>query len=322
MIIVTNFVHFPSTWSAPGQKVGSAIYARTAAEFLAHQGPDTVWLVNCDPHLTLRLAFRKLLRSGGPKLVAVDLVLRRPKGFRDALPMSVKRFLLKRVDHFIHYFSDVRAYQETFGIDAARSSFVPFKANLAESHTLQPEQGSEQYILCFGRSMRDFDTFFDAVEQLPYPAAISRQDPAVLRTHGARFTRSWEQLPANLTVLDDDGGADAQVRILENAKIVVLPILKTSMVASGISSCLNAMSLGKCVIGTEGPGMSDVFQEGEVLVVPPEEPAKLAAAIRSVWEDTELRRKTADAGFRYAKAAGGEQQLYQRILDRLASLAL
>ena len=52
-----------------------------------------------------------------------------------------------------------------------------------------------QYVLCFGQSMRDFDTFFDAVERLPYAAAITRPDLARLRLHGSRFSRSLDQLP-------------------------------------------------------------------------------------------------------------------------------
>ncbi len=115
------------------------MYARTAEEFQAHAGSGTVWLINCDPTLTLRLGlWRKLHPAAKIRLVAVDLVLRRPKGLRDAVLMPVKRALLGEVDHFIHYFSDVRAYQETFGIDAARSSFVPFKSNLSESTSSIP----------------------------------------------------------------------------------------------------------------------------------------------------------------------------------------
>jgi glycosyltransferase involved in cell wall biosynthesis len=264
----------------------------------------------------LRLASR---RRPDTKLVAVDMVLRQPRGWKDAATQPAKRFLLGRVDHFIHYFRDVSGYDRVFGIDAARSSFVPFKTNLLEGRLLEPHADGE-YVLCFGRSLRDFDTFFAAVEQLPYPAAVSRQDPAVLRAHGARFTRSWDNLPQQVRVVEDHGKDEDQVRIIGAAKLVVLPILKTSLVASGISSCLNAMSLGKCVIGTEGPGMSDVFRNGEVIVVPAEDPAALAGVIRTAWEDDALRLRTAQAGHRYAVAQGGEQELYQRIIDRVVEL--
>jgi glycosyltransferase involved in cell wall biosynthesis len=166
--------------------------------------------------------------------------------------------------------------------------------------------------------LRDFDTFFAAMDKLPLPGAIARPEPEELRRHSARFTRPLNALPEQVRVLEDDGSEAAQLRILGDAKLVVLPILKTSMVASGISTCLNAMMLGKCVIGSEGPGMTDIFTQGEILAVPPEDPAALAEMIGRAWEDQVLRETTAAAGHAYALAAGGERELYQRLIDRLA----
>ncbi len=230
---------------------------------------------------------------------------------------ALKKPLLKQVDLFIHYFRDFRRYSEAFGIAADRNEFVPFKANLGRRQAELQSNPDGEYVLCFGRSLRDFDTFFGAMEKLPYPAAIARVDPAQLRAHHARFTRAEKSLPPNVRVLDDDGSEAAQIRILGGARIVVLPILKASVVASGISTCLNAMLLGKCVVGSEGPGMSDVFDR-EIVTVPPEDPQALSAAIRRVWEDDHLRFRTAAAGHEYALRMGGEQELYQRIIDVIA----
>ncbi len=47
---------------------------------------------------------------------------------------------------------------------------------------------------------------------------------------------------------------------------------------------------------------------------------QLAAMIRTAWENDALRAKTAEAGYRYAKSVGGEQELYQRVLAQLARL--
>lgn len=160
----------------------------------------------------------------------------------------------------------------------------------------------------------DFDTFFDAIEQSGYPAAIAQPNFVSLREHGARFSRPLDELPPNVRLLPDDFSSEAQKSILRRARIVVLPILKSSLVASGISTCLNAMLAGKCVIGTEGPGTSDIFK-GEILTAPPENASALASVIRLAWENDELRRRTAEAGQRYARALGGESELYQRIID-------
>lgn len=97
----------------------------------------------------------------------------------------------------------------------------------------------------------------------------------------------------------------------------VLPILKSSIVASGISVFLSAMRFGRWVIGSEGPGMLDIFSD-EVLAVPPEDPIALADMIQRAWSDDDLRRRTAAAGLEYAVQAGPEQDFYQRLVDRIS----
>jgi glycosyltransferase involved in cell wall biosynthesis len=165
--------------------------------------------------------------------------------------------------------------------------------------------------------MRDFDTFLAAMEQLPdVPAAITKPDPRVFAAHHARFTRPISNIPVNVRVLDDDRTEESEIRILRAARLVVLPILAKSLVASGISTCLNAMYLGKCVIGSEGPGMSDIFTS-EILTFPPENQRRMAETIRKAWDDPALRRATAAAGRRFALQAGAEPQLYQRIIDEI-----
>lgn len=291
------------------------MFAQTPAEFLKHSTePGAILLANCDPRLTFSLA-GSLWFQRSPALISVDLVLRRPSTLPSRAALPLRRALMRRVDHHIHFFRDVSGLAEVWGIGPEKSSFVPFKPNLPP----QPDMTSSvqgDYILCFGRSLRDFDTFFDAVEGLPYPAAIAEPNLEHLKAHGARFTRPIDRLPGNVQLLPDDNTMEAQVRMLRSARIVVLPVLKSSIVASGISTCLNAMLFGRCVIGSQGPGMSDIFTD-EVLTCPPEDPEALAGIIRRAWEDGELRNRTAESGYRYARALGGEPELYQRIIDNV-----
>jgi glycosyltransferase involved in cell wall biosynthesis len=275
--------------------------------------PDTVLLVNCDPAITFALC-RNLARQPTP-IVALDLVLRKPKTLAGRVHLPLKRRLLRRVDHFIHYFRDTRRLENVFGVPGLKSSFVPFKVNLA-APAVAPGPG--EYVLCFGRSLRDFDTYFTAMEQLPYPGAIAEPNLDELRNHGARFSRSIDQIPPNVRLLADDNSAAAQGRILSGAKLLVVPILSDSLVASGISTCLNALLYERCVIMTEGPGASDVFDGGQILAVPAENPNALAEKIRQASEDDELRRRTAMAGRQYVNTLGGEAELYQRVIDQLA----
>jgi glycosyltransferase involved in cell wall biosynthesis len=314
MLIVTNLPNFPERWTLPSGVTGTARFAANYSEFRKHLAESSLLIVNGEPDLLLRLCRLFLTQPWLRRpLVSVDLVLRSPgPSPQSRLKALVKRLLLTQVGHFIHYFRDVSGYARDFGITAERSSFVPFKPNLRYRYELTPSADGE-YVLCFGRSLRDYDTFFAAARMFPYPAAISTPDFEQLRIHGSRFTWKLSELPPNVAVIDDDGSQDAQVRLLERAHIVVLPILKSSVVSSGLSTYLNAMLMGKCVILSEGPGCSDVLTD-QVVAVPPEDPSVLAEAITRVWTDDALRRRTAAAGYEYAAALGGEPELRERIL--------
>lgn len=318
MLLVTNTARFPLKWRSSSGVEGESRIAANRADFLRYKDDkDVLLIVDCNPTLAFQVA-GALWWSASPPLLSLDLVLRRPAGTFNHLSVAGKRLLLRRFDHHIHLFRDLRGYKKFYGIGPERSSFVPFKPNLSMDI---PPNNEGAYVLCFGRSLRDFDTFFDAVEQLPFPAAIANPNIQELRAHGARFNRSLDRLPPNVKLLPDENSTEAQVRILRGAKLVVLPVLKSSIVASGISTCLNAMLAGKCVIGSEGPGMSDLFTD-EVLIVPAENPSALAATIGRAWENEDLRRRTAENGYRYAKSLGGEQDFYQRVIDTVVDWRL
>lgn len=319
MHIVTNMAAIPSPWRARDGRTGARSLARTVwASLKAGRPKDTVFVTNCDPDLTMGLVLAGLIWPPARRPVAAfDLVLRRPATAKARLLHVVKRALLARVALVINLFSDTTGLAEVYGIAPERCVFVPFKVNLSPSEVAGAPR-AEDYVLCFGRSLRDFDTFFDAMATLPLPGAIAQVDTAELQRHGARFTRPLAALPANVRQLKDDGTPRAQLDMLARAKLVVIPVLKSSIVASGISTALNAMRLGKCVIGSEGPGMSDIFST-EVLTVPAEDPAALAAMINRAWHDDGLRQRTAAAGLAYAEAQGGEAELAQRVVEAVAA---
>lgn len=314
--IATNFERFPAQWERDGRP-GTSLYCRTFDDFWRARAEADLLLVNCDPALSwkLGLAFRLLPWLAKP-LLANDLVLLTPRpGLKGQLSAAFKRFSLGGVTHFIHHFRDLTGYERYYGIDPARSSYLPFKANLLGRHPIEPNPEGK-HVLCFGRSERDYDTFFAAMEKLPaIPAAIPEPDWGNLASHGSVFTRRRDQLPANIAVLPDEGGEKAQIRFLSEARLVVLPLIPGRIKASGVSVCLNAMLLGKCVITSEGPGTSDVL-DGEAALTPAGDPAALAAAIERLWHDDAERRAIAAKGQHYAEACGTEGESHQRILTR------
>ena len=311
--IVTNFDRFPADWTVSTGERGTARVVHGYDEFLPLLPQSDLVLVNCDVDLAFRLCTRGSLFPWKHRtLVAVDLVLGYPETAAARMACMLKKGLLRRVDHFINYFRQSEGYAKYYGITPARSSFIHFKPNLRYRFDT-PADPDGEYVLCFGRSRRDYDTFFRAVERLPYPAAIPRPHFAELRQHGSNFTYSLDRLPANIRLLDDDGTAEAMVRIIQGARLVALPIVPNNLLA-GVGVYLNAMLLGKCVIITEGAGASDVLTD-EALFVPAGDPEKLAHTIERAWEDDALRLRIANNGHRHAVSLGGEPELFQRVLE-------
>lgn len=316
MLILTNFERFPATWRSNSGLTGEAIQVRSIWDILRSVRKAQLIIINCDVYLTLQVAalflFLPFLRR---PVLSHDLVLRPPKTRKARLTLPLKRFLFSRIDHFTLHFHDLSGYRNYFGIQPSRCSYTPSKPNIRfrYEYTVSPEG---DYIMCFGRSERDYDSFFAAMTELPdYPAAIPPPNFQKLREHGSRFTWPLDKLPPNVRILEDDGTNVSLIRMIEKARLVVLPILGGRISPSGIGTYLNAMLLGKCVILTEGTAASDVFTD-EVILVPAENPQALRDAIRRAWDDPEYRLRTALAGQRYAESCGGEPELRQRVLDR------
>ena len=314
MLILTNFDRFPSQWTSTTGQSGRGEIAKTFGDFVRGARKADLLMINCDVALALRLSALFLVCPWLRKpVVAIDFVLRAPATSEAKAAIRLKKFLLGRIDLFVHYFQDITGYERYYGISAKRSVFVPFKPNIRYRFDAKPDAAG-RYILCVGRSMRDYDTFFSAMAGLPWPAAIPNPDFEQLRRHEARFTRQLDQLPPNVEVLEDDGSEASMVQILESATLVVLPILKKSICASGVSTYLNAMLMGKCVVLTEGPGASDVLTD-QALICAAEDSDALAATIRKACEDDGLRERTARSGYEYAASLGGEPELRQRVID-------
>jgi glycosyltransferase involved in cell wall biosynthesis len=315
MRILTNFMNSPESFESPSAGQVMVLKCENWAEIRRLlDGVDLV-IIDCRDTLIYKLAAYMLLRPWRKiPLIAVDVVLRQPLRLRHKLSAVLKRVLFTRVDHFIHYFKDVSGYTRYFGITAARSSYVPFKVNINDI-PLSPEEICEDYVFTMGVSLRDYDTFIRAISALPYPAAI----PEFSFENFEGRDRSWEwtkdNIPRNLTILPDSGMRADLIRNLARARLVVIPTQANSLCASGISTYLAAMYLGKCVISTTGPGASDVLTD-EALLVAPHDVSALQNAISRAWEDETLRRETAETGRRYAASLGGEPELLQRIYRR------
>jgi glycosyltransferase involved in cell wall biosynthesis len=81
--------------------------------------------------------------------------------------------------------------------------------------------------------------------------------------------------------------------LLAISDVFVLPSLYEGLPLS----ILEAMAAGKPVVASSIPGIDEVVVDGETgLLVPPRDPAALAASIRLLLTDSDLRVRLGDAG--------------------------
>jgi len=321
MRLLTNLTGCPPRLTVPQGHQVEIVYARSWPQFKAQLNTADVILIECGNNLMYRVAAYYAVRPWLPKfLVVADLVLRKPLTPLARASAIAKRRLLTQVDHFIHFFRDVGGYARYFGITAERSSYVPFKVN-AWGDVPSSLAFSEEYVFAAGVSLRDYHSFVRAIGELGVPAAMSEYAFSNFERPKGAAAISRENLPANLTLLPDSASQGDFLTALARAKLVVIPTLKHSICASGISTYLDAMYLGKCVIVSEGPGASDVLTDQAVLV-PSEDYAALRDAIRTAWNDDALRRRVALAGRAYALSLGGKAEMARRLIDAAVAAKL
>ena len=246
------------------------------------------------------------------KLVSADLILRPPRTAPDRLKVFVKKILLARVDRFVLYFKDLRGYERHYGIDPARVTYVPFKVNGWELISERAAAGEGEYVLCAGRTLRDTATFVEAMRRANCPGVLLQQSRELLSAHG---TQAWSgELPPNLKLVTDDGDKlEDYLDSIARARLVVIPRFRGDIAATGISTYLVAMALGRCVVISAGPGAEDVL-DGQAVIVPPEDAGALARRIELLWNDARLRSEVAARGRQYAAALEGEARLLADIL--------
>ena len=106
---------------------------------------------------------------------------------------------------------------------------------------------------------------------------------------------------------------------MANARLIVLPIVKGSAVQAGIGVYIMGMALRKCVIISEGLGVSDVLATGQACIVPPGDASVLRGAIVSLWNDYARRAEYAEAAYAYAFPLGGEDNLRASVLRAIGA---
>jgi glycosyltransferase involved in cell wall biosynthesis len=316
--IISNFKGLDQV-KAPGEPlVHKYVGDVSATEFIRQCFHSDLVILNTDQKkLMLACALRWIVPFVHFRLVSVDILLRRPTTLTSRAKALLKKILLRRVDRFLLYFKNLRGCERFYGIGPDRAVYVPFKVNDWDKIQLWADTTSGgDYVMCAGRTMRDVNTFVEAMRRSGCHGLLHQQKADVMAEHG---TQAWEgDLPSNLKlVIDESYRHEVFLDFIAKARLVVIPRFRNDIGPAGIATYLVAMALNKCVIVSEGPGVDDVLTD-EAVIVPPEDPEALAEQIKRLWNDHVLRAEIAARGKEYALSLGGEERLHRDIL--LASI--
>jgi glycosyltransferase involved in cell wall biosynthesis len=217
------------------------------------------------------IALMRLLRMRLP-IILIDPAL--SDGY--ARRKRLQDYVLPRVDRVVVYGRVQEAYlQKEYGV-SVRSTFLHHRADV-EFYKPEPAEVAEGTVFSIGNDVsRDFETL----------AAAAR----LCAPRHLRFLVQTSRSIADATGLELTGGhlpyADLR-RAYARAAVVAVP-LHDSRHAGGINALLEAMAMGKAIVVSGSSGIADYVDAGQSAeVVPPGDPAALAAAITAVAGDRE-----------------------------------
>jgi glycosyltransferase involved in cell wall biosynthesis len=201
----------------------------------------------------------------------------KPRLFRWLRPQArISRVLL-------HSHRQVELASERLGISRDRLRFQPY---FADSHfwSAQPPS-SEALVVSAGREHRDYATLAAACRDLPvrvFIAAGSLFSPSATHTQ----PEAW---PANVT------SEFADHRTLRDwyarAAVVAVPLVPTDFQA-GVTTILEAMSMGRPVVVSATEGQRDVIEDGVTgVMVPPGDARALRETIERLLADPAERAR-------------------------------
>jgi glycosyltransferase involved in cell wall biosynthesis len=194
------------------------------------------------------------------------------------------RFSLKKVDIIIlNASAEANYYSNILKLPIEHFRFVAWPTNI---NTPEFIETNNNYFLAVGRSLRDWVTFFKAVEGTPYKYIV------IATAEDASFFPLLDNV-----VVKVDVNRQEYLEILKKSKAVVLP-LKPTIRSTGQATFLEAMAFGKPVIASNVVGVQDYLQhEYNALLCNPENPSELNKCIVMINDDQLLYDKLANQGY-------------------------
>jgi len=207
----------------------------------------------------------------------------------------------------VHSPNQVPIVHEQLGVPERLLCVVPYGVDTDFWSPQGSEAEEEALIVSAGREHRDYRSLVEGCADLgpmfiadasPHSPGAHRAQPEVWPDHVVR--RGLD--PVELR------------RRYARATVVAVPVL-ASPFPFGITTLLEAMSMGKAVVASGTEGLRGIVDDGETgLVVAPGDPAAMRTAVADLLADPEKRRRLGQA----ARQTAIEQYGLDLYVDRLA----
>ena len=188
------------------------------------------------------------------------------------------------------------------GIGNTRVIRSPFYMETLEWDTTVWERflKDKKYVLYFGRFQlqKGFHTLVQALPQFleryedAYAVCVGRDMETPLAESMAAYARSHCRQFADRLILLENLPHAQLYPLIARSRLVVLP----SLIDNLPNSCLEAMGIGKVVIGTNGASFEELITDGvNGFLVEPNNPEALAQKLIAAWSDPRLEAMAAAA---------------------------
>lgn len=170
------------------------------------------------------------------------------------------------------------------------------------------------FIISVGAEMRNYDLLFEAVRNLKVDV--------VVKASSAWMTAGRSELTSvspNVRVITKRLSYIDLRNLYASATLVVAPLYETPQ-AAGITTILEAMAMGKCVVATQSSGLPDILVHGETGIVVEPRAEVLASILQQLMSDIEKRDALAQSGQRAVKSTVTIEHHAQQVVDFLTSV--
>ncbi len=211
-----------------------------------------------------------------------------------------------RIDRILCYSSNEERHMvERLGIPASRVQRIRYHA---DDHFFRPTGAPpEPDLICSaGQLLRDYPSLIEAVRDLPVRLRIAAGSPWI-----AGDLRPDRPLPGNV---EWRRYPRAELRELySRAALAVVPIFENNY-QTGISTILEMMAMGKCVIASRTRGQTDTIIDGKNGVyVPPEDPSALRSTIQRLLRAPEEAARIGAEARRFIEREASTARFVERV---------